>query len=51
MQPLQEKLRQCVNREPLITICLDQYLARDIVGKRYKLYCSKDVNALPPSVM
>ena len=46
MQPLQEKLRQLVTRESLVTFFLDD-LARDIVVTCHKWYCSRDVNASP----
>ena len=47
MQPLQEKLQQCVTRESLVTYCLDECLARDIVVTLCKCYCSRDVNTSP----
>ena len=34
MQPLQEKLRQRVTRESLVTFCFDECLARVIVVMR-----------------
>ena len=50
MQPLQEKLRQLITRESLVTFCLYECLAGDVVVMCYMWYCSRDVNALPPKV-
>ena len=50
MQPLQEKLWQCVTKESLVSFRLNECLARDIVVTRYKRYCSRDINASPHSV-